>query len=94
MPELTMPLAALLLLIVAVLMALGAFFTLTRMLARVKQRLPHGEKVKMFGFDQNTVLKAYTRCFPDGKLNRLYWVFLALMFLSWFLSAWKLGMFR
>jgi hypothetical protein len=88
------PRTALLLLAVAVLMALGCALTLVRMLVGVKARLPKGEKLTMLGFNQNTVLKAYVRYFPNRRLVRLYWVLLSLMLLSMLLSAWSLNMFR
>ena len=64
------------------------------MLARLKEQLPREEKLKMFGFDQNRILEAYKKRFPNGKLLWLYWLFLGLLFLSMLLFAWSVGMFR
>jgi len=74
--------------------AVGGFTTLIIMLRRVNARFPNGERLKMFGFDQNAILSAYKRHFPSGFLLHLYWIFLTAMFVSMLACAWSAGMFR
>lgn len=90
----TMPHTAFVFFMAAICMAIAGFAVLILMLRRVNARLPKEEGLRMFIFDQNTILKAYKQHFPQGRLLPLYWFFLVTMFLFMFATVWSLGMLR
>ena len=90
----TMPNAALLFLAAATCMAIASFAVLVLILRRVNSRLPKGENLRMFVFDQNAILKAYKQHFPQGRLLHMYWGILVTMFFFWLALLWSLGIFR
>jgi hypothetical protein len=89
-----MPNTALLFFAAAFCMGMAGYAVLILMLRRVNARLPKDEGLRMFIFDQTTILKAYKQHFPGGHLLHLYWFFLVAMFLLMFATAWSFGMLR
>jgi len=64
------------------------------MYKRVRARMPKGQNVRMFGFDQNAILGAHSKLFPGSRLVHVYWSLLVAMFVAFLSTAWALGLFR